>query len=514
MGDVARPAAWDATALNTAAVPLLELSGISKSFGGVQALKDVDFALSAGEIHGLVGENGAGKSTLMKNIAGVHAEYEGAMRIDGTPVRFRSARDALAAGIGMVHQELSVIPHLSVAENIFLGSQPVNRAGLVRWRWMAREAERHLQSLGIHVDPGITLGALPLGLQQLVELARVLFSGARIVILDEPTSALSPPEVRRLFEVLGRLRAAGRSFVFISHFLDDVLAVSDTVTVFRNARKVATERVASVDKAWLIGNMIGAGHEGLEESYTSDIKLESLPAAPVVLAADGLTLRGAFRDLSFQVRAGEILGIFGFMGCGQLELCRALAGKLRPDAGSLTIDGRAVHLDNTARAKRHGVALLPESRRSMLFAAEPVYRNISISLLEHISRLFLRPEQERRIAAEKVQQLDIRPPSVERTLRTLSGGNQQKVALARWLARLPKVLVLSEPTRGMDVGAKDDVVKIVRGLKAQGVGVVVVSAEPETILSLADRVLVMKKGVLAREFASEIVSKDRLLEAA
>ena len=501
------------------AAPLLELSGIGKTFGGVQALKDVDFTLNAGEIHGLVGENGAGKSTLMKIIAGVHADYQGSMRLDGTAVHFRSARDALAAGIGMVHQELSVSPHLSVAENIFLGNQPTNRLGVIRWRWMAREAERHLQSLGIHLDPGTTLGTLPLGLQQLVELARVLFSGARIVILDEPTSALSPPEVRRLFDLLGRLRAGGRSFIFISHFLDDVLAVSDTVTVFRNARKVATRPVrsvdaASVDKAWLIRSMIGAGHEGLEESYTGEIHLASLPDAPIVLGVEGLTSRGAFRNVSFDVRAGEILGIFGFMGCGQIELCRALSGKSQPQSGRLTIGGRTVRLESTARAKRHGIAILPESRRSMLFAAEPVYRNISISVLERISRLLVWPQVERRMAAGKVEQLDIRPTSVERPLRNLSGGNQQKVALARWLIHLPRVLVLSEPTRGMDVGAKEDVVRIVRGLKAQGVGVVISSAEPETILSLADRVIVMKKGTIAREFAGEVVSKDRLLEAA
>jgi ribose transport system ATP-binding protein len=314
--------------------------------------------------------------------------------------------------------------------------------------------------------------------------------------------------------VLGRLRAGGRSFIFISHFLDDVLAVSDAVTVFRNARKVATRETASVDKAWLIRSMIGAGHESLEESYTGEFQLDSLPHAPVVLEAEGLSCRDAFHDVNFQVRAGEILGIFGFMGCGQLELCRTLSGKQRPDAGRLTASGRTLHLDSTARAKRHGIAILPESRRSMLFGAEPVYRNISISVLERISRLFVRPQVERRIAAEKVVQLDIRPTSVERVLRTLSGGNQQKVALARWLVHLPKVLVLSEPTRGMDVGAKDDVVRIVRGLKAQGIGVVVASAEPETILSLADRVLVMKKGRVAREFANELVSKDRLLEAA
>src|SRR6185312_6218944 len=382
--------------------PLLELKGIGKTFGGVEALKDVDFALKAGEIHGLVGENGAGKSTLMKIIAGVHPEYQGIMRLDGAAVQFRSARDALAAGIGMVHQELSVIPYLSVAENLFLGNQPTNRAGIVRWRWMAREAAKHLQSLGIGLDPNTSLGNLPLGLQQLVELARVLFSGARIVILDEPTSALSPPEVRRLFEVLGRLRAGGRSFIFISHFLDDVLTVSDAVTVFRNARKVATRETASVAKSWLIRSMIGAGHESLEESYTGEFQLESLPQAPVVLEAEALGCRGAFHDVNFQVRAGEILGIFGFMGCGQLELCRTLSGKQRPDAGRLTATGRTLHLDSTARAKRHGIAILPESRRSMLFGAEPVYRNISISVLERISRLFVRPQVERRIAAEKV----------------------------------------------------------------------------------------------------------------
>jgi ribose transport system ATP-binding protein len=496
------------------APPVLELAGISKTFGGVVALSNVDFALRAGEIHGLVGENGAGKSTLMKIIAGVHTDYDGQMRLGGTPVRFRSTRDALAAGIGMVHQELSVVPHLSVAENVFLGMQPVDRFGRVRWRTMRREADAHLRRLGIELEPTTPLGMLPLGLQQLVELGRVLFSGARIVILDEPTSALSPPEVRRLFQTLGRLRTEGRSFVFISHFLDDVLEVSDAVTVFRNARRVAHSPTAAIDKHWLIERMIGAGHEELEESYTGEIMLETPAGAPAVLGAEGLGLRGAFHDISLEVRAGEVLGIYGFMGCGQLELARALAGKLRCDRGRLVMGGREVRLSSTARAKRAGIALVPESRRSMLFAAEPVYRNISISLLERIGRILLRPAVERRLAAEQVGALGIRPPSVDRHLRTLSGGNQQKVALGRWLARLPRVLVLAEPTRGMDVGAKDDVVKIVRSLKARDMGVVVVSAEPETVLSLADRILVMKKGTIAREFAGERVSKDRLLAAA
>ena len=243
--------------------PLLALCGIRKSFGGVAALSGVDFTLTQGEIHGLVGENGAGKSTMMKIIAGVHAGYDGTMAIDGRVVHFRSAGDALAAGIGMVHQELSIVPELSVAENVALGVQPTNRLGLIDYRRMRREAEHKLARLGLDIDPRTTIGQLPIGLQQLVELARVLSLGARIVILDEPTSALSPPEVERLFAMLRRVRADGTSFVFISHFLDDVLRISDSVTVFRNGRHVETARVGDIDKGWIIQRMIGSGHEAL-----------------------------------------------------------------------------------------------------------------------------------------------------------------------------------------------------------------------------------------------------------
>jgi len=493
---------------------LLELEGISKTFGGVAALREVDFALAAGEIHGLVGENGAGKSTLMKIIAGVHSGYAGEMRIEGRPVRFASPSAALAAGIGMVHQELSAVPALSVAENVYLGVQPVGRLGRIDWRGMRRGAREHLKSLGIDVDPRTPIGDLPLGMQQLVELARVLFSGARIIILDEPTSALSPPEVERLFGVLRRLRGAGRSLIFISHFLDDVLAICDRMTVFRNGRKVATEACASVDKRWVIDRMIGAGHEELEESYLADIALHSPPDARVVLDAQALTCAGAFRDVSLQVRAGEVLGIYGFLGSGQLELARTLFGRLPAERGRIVLDGQPVRLSSTARARRAGIAFVPESRRMMLFSQEPVFKNVTISILERIHRLWLRPAAERGIARQHVETLRIRPPRVEQPLGTLSGGNQQKVALAKWLTYLPRVLVLSEPTRGMDVGAKDDVMKTVRGLRARGLGIVVVSTEPETVLSLADRILVMKKGEVVREFSNEPVSKDRLLAAA
>jgi ribose transport system ATP-binding protein len=493
---------------------LLELKGIGKTFGGVEALRGVDFALRAGEIHGLVGENGAGKSTLMKIIAGVHPEFSGRFLLDGRETRFRSARDAHAAGIAMVHQELSVVPDLTVAENVFLGNQPTNALGLVQWRRMAREAGEQLARFGIDVDPLTRLGDLPIGLQQLIEIARVLFSGARIIILDEPTSALSPPEIERLFATLRRLRDAGSAIVFISHFIEDILRVSDTVTVFRNGLKVAETAATSTTKGALIEAMIGRGGEALEHSYTDDLILPPANGGPVVLSVAELSLARSLQTVSFEARSGEVLGVYGFMGCGQQELSRILFGKLKPDGGTIAVDGRPRSFGATADARRAGIALVPESRRAMLFHQEPVYKNISISILERISSLLLKPAAERAIAQRQVGQLQIRPPVVGLDLGMLSGGNQQKVALAKWLSYPPRLLVLCEPTRGMDVGAKNDVINIVRGLRAKGLAIIVLSTEPETVLSLADRILVMKRGAVVREFANEAVSKDRLLEAA
>lgn len=491
---------------------LLRLATVSKSFGGVAALQAVDFALEPGEIHGLVGENGAGKSTLMKIIAGVHHEYDGTMSLDGRIVRFRSAREALAAGIGMVHQELSVVPDLSVAENVYLGAQPA-RFGVIDWATMRRGAHEHLSALGIDLDPRTRLGNLPVGLQQLVEIARVLFSGARILILDEPTSALSPPETERLFTALRRLRAQGRSMVFISHFLDDVLAICDRVTVLRNGRAVATEPCAQIDKTWIIAHMIGS-HGQLEESYQGERTLAATTSTPPVLRVAGLTRANLFRDISLDVRPGEVLGLYGFMGSGQLELARSLGGRPPAQAGSIEVNGQRRRIRSTAAARRAGIALVPESRRLMLFAHEPIFKNITISILDRINRLFLRPARERAIAQTHITRLRIRTPNADRALGTLSGGNQQKVGLARWLTYPPRILVLNEPTRGMDVGAKEDVLKIVHGLRDQGMAVVVASAEPETVLALADRILVMKKGEVVRHFANETVSKERLLAAA
>ncbi|WP_316188238.1 MULTISPECIES: sugar ABC transporter ATP-binding protein [unclassified Bradyrhizobium] len=495
--------------------PLLELQDITKSFGGVTALRGVDFTLRPGEIHGLVGENGAGKSTLMKIIAGVHTGFSGRFLLDGREVHFNSVRDARAAGIAMVHQELSVAPDLTVAENVFLGNQPTNALGIVQWHRMAREAAEQLKRLGIDADPMSRLGDLPIGVQQLIEIARVLFSGARIIILDEPTSALSPPEVERLFAALRKLREQGTGIVFISHFIEDILLISDEVTVFRNGRKIMETRAADTSKAALIEAMIGKGRDALEDSYTHDITLPAPTAdKPVVVEADGLSLARNLKRVSFAVRAGEVLGIYGFMGCGQLELARILFGKLAPDAGELRVSGQRNRFKSTADARRAGIAFVPESRRDMLFLQEPVYKNISISILDRINAVLLKPARERALAKRQVEQLQIRPADVEIDLGLLSGGNQQKVALAKWLSHPPRLLVLCEPTRGMDVGAKSDVIGIVRKLRDQGIAVIVLSTEPETVLSLADRVIVLKRGEVVREFAGETISKDRLLEAA
>ena len=492
--------------------PLLQLTNVSKSFGGIAALKDVDFTLHAGEIHGLVGENGAGKSTTMKIIAGVYSDYEGEMRVDGKLVHFRSARDALSAGIGMVHQELSTVPDLTVAENVFLGHQPLTKFGTVDWAQINREAARLISSLGLDIDPKTLMGSLPVGLQQLVELSRVLFSGAKTIILDEPTSALSPPEVKRLFDVLRKIKAEGRGIIFISHFLDDVLEISDTVTVFRNGKKVATEPAASLTKDAVISHMIGRGSIGMHMGESAE--LISDDTRPIVLAADAIGDGKTLQNISLNLRAGEITGVYGFMGCGQVELARALFGKIKLKRGHLIMDGAQRNFKSTSAARRGGIAFVPENRRMMLFRTEPVYKNVSIAILDRIHRLLLKPGQERKIAATRAGDLQIRPPNPNMPLGSLSGGNQQKVALAKWLTHLPKVLILSEPTRGMDVGAKEDVIRIVKDLRDKGVAILVLSTEPETILTLANRVTVLRKGMVAKEFNSEILHKADLLAAA
>ena len=384
--------------------------------------------------------------------------------------------------------------------------------GTIDWARINAEAARLIASLGLDIDPKTRMGALPVGLQQLVELSRVLFSGARIIILDEPTSALSPPEVKRLFDVLRKIKAEGRGIIFISHFLDDVLEISDKVTVFRNGKKVATEDAANLTKDAVISHMIGRGSVGMHMGESAELHADD--NKKIVLSAEAIGDGKLLRDVSLELRAGEITGVYGFMGCGQIELARALFGKGKLKQGHLKLDGKTKSFSSTSVARSEGIAFVPENRRMMLFRTEPVYKNVSIAILDRIHKLLLKPKAERSIAQKHAADLQIRPPNANMLLGQLSGGNQQKVALAKWLTHLPKVLILSEPTRGMDVGAKEDVIRIVKDLRDKGVAILVLSTEPETILTLADRVSVLRKGTVAKQFNTGTLHKADLLAAA
>ncbi|MFN8490317.1 MAG: sugar ABC transporter ATP-binding protein [Caldilineaceae bacterium] len=495
------------------APPILELRNVSKRYGGAVALADVDFALRAGEVHGLVGENGAGKSTMMKLLSGVYNDYGGEMQLNGQVVRFASPADAQARGIGMVYQELSTFQHLTVAENLFSRQPPV-RAGLIDWKRMNREAQAHLRELGLNIDVTNLMGRLSVGTQQIVEIARVIFSGAKIVILDEPTSALSVPETRRLFDFIATLKAQGKTVIFISHFLEDVLEVTDRITVLKNARKVATLDTPGVTKPQLVELMIGSDAKLLQQMYEQEQSLPKRPArttGAVALAVDNLTRPGAFTNVSFQLHKGEILGLFGFMGAGQIQLARCLFGAERPAGGTLSLNGQQLNLKNTTVARAAGIAYVPENRRHSLMLTQEIYKNITLAHLGRLLGNLLNQRKEIAVARTQIEQVGVRPPKPMLPAGALSGGNQQKVVLAKWLTQQPQVMLLNEPTRGMDVGAKDEVLTIVQKLRDQGVAILLITTEPETIVRIADRSLVMSKGQLTAELSGAELTKENLM---
>ena len=506
---------------------LLSLRAVRKRYGGVLALDGVDFDLRPGEVHGLVGENGAGKSTLMKLLAGADVDFEGELRLAGAPRRFASPADAQAAGIAMVHQELSTFSHLTVAENLFGRDMP-RRFGFVSWAAMNRAAARHLQALGLDVDVTATMGTLPVGWQQLVEIARVIFSGARTILLDEPTSALSPPETRRLFELMRALRTQGKGLIFISHFLDDVLEISDRVTVLRNGRRAATLAAKDASKHDLVALMLGADSARLNLTYEPDTAAPlaaRVPAAKAgdsgapnpqeeVLRVEGLSKAGAFADVSFSLHAGEILGCFAFMGGGQSQLGRCLFGAERADTGVVHLEGKPLRLTSTTRARAAGIGFVPEDRRVALMHAREVFKNITVAHLARLSSWWLRERTELRIAAEQIASLGVRPTDPRLPVGVLSGGNQQKVVLAKWLTRTPRVLILNEPTRGMDVGAKEEVLGVITRLRGEGVAILLIGTEPETLLSVADRALVMRRGRITAKLVGAQLTKEELLKNA
>jgi ribose transport system ATP-binding protein len=487
---------------------VLELKNISKQFRTLQALKNVDFDLRQGETHALVGENGAGKSTLMRILAGVYDEYEGEFWLHGKRVHFHTPHEALAAGIGMIHQELSTMPGLTVAENLFLGHQPLTRFGTVDWGKMERVAEEELAKLGFpEINVKLPLGNYSLGIQQVVEVLRVMLSGAQVLIMDEPTSALSPSEVERLIQLIDTLRQQKRSIVYISHFLEEVMRVADRVTVLRDGQKVATLERKETEMNKLISLILGR-----------EINVALPPALPEATERDHILLdvknlsADVFSDVSFQVLAGQILGIYGPIGAGHFDVARAIFGMYRFDSGTIVVDGKKLPANFSARqAIQHGLSYATESRRKSLFMDEPIYRNITLPHLPRIGRLVPGQAQELKVAEPAMVRTNVQPPDPFNAAGKLSGGNQQKVAIARWLTFPPKVLIVSEPTRGMDVGAKSEVLAILRTLRNEHYGVLVASSEPETVLAVSDQIIVMSHGRIVAQMDNKGLDKDSLM---
>ncbi len=498
----------------TAQKVILELRNLSKRFGGVNALIDVDFDLREGEVHGLVGENGAGKSTLMKILSGVYSDYDGQMLLNGSLVRFHSPADARSKGIGMIHQELSIFPHLTVAENIFSGTQPLTKANTIDWKTMRQQAAEYLKELGLAIDVNSLMGDLSVGAQQMVEITRILFSGANIIIMDEPTSALSLPETKRLFSFIEKLKAQNKTVIFISHFLEDVLQISDRVTVFKNSRRVAVRENKGLTKHEVIELMLGSDSRMLLQAYEEDtIASRNTPnqAGAVTLTVHNLTYNGVFQDISFTVRDGEILGLYSFVGAGQLKLAQCLFGVEHPSKGTIEFKGKITKLRNTRHAKKLGIAYVPENRRDSLALDKEIFKNVTLVQLDRLLPIFLRRRLEIEVTTEKIQATRVRPALPNLPVGALSGGNQQKVVLAKWLVKTPELLILAEPTRGMDVGAKEEVLELIHELRSRGVAILLISTELETILANCDRVIVMHKGHLTAEFEGAQMSKDNLL---
>jgi ribose transport system ATP-binding protein len=487
-------------------VPILELKNISKKFRSIQALDHVDFDLCEGEVHALVGENGAGKSTLMRILAGIYTDYEGTYFLGGKQNHFHSPHEALSNGIGMIHQELSVIPQLSVAENLFLGRQPLTRLGTVDWGKMYGSAQKELHGLGFDLDARLPLEQFPLGTQQVVEVLRTIVSGARVLVMDEPTSALSPAEVKQLLALVDTLRKQKRSIIYISHFLEEVLQVADRITVLRNGRGVATLNRAEASLDQIIELMLG--HEVSRSTRSAAVESEH---EQTLLEVKDLT-SDVFKNINFRVGRGEIVGIYGAIGAGHFDVARALFGLYKFDHGQIILDDQAFPPNHSARyAIRHGLAYAIEARRKSLLLDDPIYQNITMPHLERISRFVPRRSQELAAAVPAITQVNVIPPDPLNPVGKLSGGNQQKVAIARWLTFPPKVFIVSEPTRGMDVGAKSEVLGILRKFGEQGYGVLVVSSEPETILAVSQRVIVMTHGEIVARMKNENLNKDALM---
>jgi ribose transport system ATP-binding protein len=489
--------------------PLLEARGLTKSFPGVRALKGVRLTLHRGEVLAVIGENGAGKSTLMKILAGVQQPDGGELRFEGETVRLGSVHEALGRGIALIHQELNLADNLDVAANIFLGREHLRR-GLIDSARLHREASLHLKAVGLRVDPGVRVSTLSLGQQQLVEIAKALSVQARVVIMDEPTSSLSSGEAANLFRVIRDLRSRGVSIVYISHRLGEVKELADRVTVLRDGENAGELERTEINHAAMVKLMVG---RDLSQFYAH----EPHPPGEVVLEVERLRTRANPRhELSFQVRAGEIVGVAGLVGAGRTEMLEALFGVTPALGGVIRVKGTEIRPRSPQEAIAAGLALVPEDRKGRGVILEMAVRdNISLSSLKRDqNRGFLNRARENDLSAEMIRNLGIKTPDAMQPVQFLSGGNQQKVVLGKWLALRPRVLLLDEPTRGIDVGAKHEIYRLMEDLARSGVAILFVSSELEEILGLSDRVLVLHEGRLTGELAREQLSEEAVLHLA
>ncbi|MFJ2770319.1 sugar ABC transporter ATP-binding protein [Streptomyces sp. NPDC087300] len=488
---------------------------MSKTFPGVRALDEVDFTARAGEVHALIGENGAGKSTLIKVLTGVYSPDAGQLTYDGSPVRFATPLDAQHAGISTIYQEVNLVPLMSVARNLFLGREPRGRLGLIDFARMHREAEEALRGLGVSVDVRRPLRELGVGAQQMVALARAVSVDARVVVMDEPTSSLEPREVRTLFGVIRMLRERGIAVIYVSHRLDELYEICDSVTVLRDGKVVHTGPLAELERLRLVALMLGREIETVrEEGLTNFTGTHDTQTEPILRASD-LTVAHHIHDVSITIRPGEVVGLGGLLGSGRSETAKAIAGALPTDSGSVTVAGDSVRPGSTPAAIRAGISLLPEDRKAEgIVPGLSVRENIALAALPRLSRFGL--VDEKRIDAVVdtfVRRLRIKASSPHQKVGELSGGNQQKVLLARWLAMHPKVLLLDEPTRGIDIGAKAEVQALIDELAEQGLGVLLISSDPEELIEGSDRVVVLRDGTTVAELTGTSVTEENLLHA-
>ena len=495
----------------TDAPTLLELRGISKRFPGVIALNDVNLEVRAGEVHALLGENGAGKSTLIKTIAGVYRPDDGDIRVDGKTALIRSPHDAQALGISTIFQEFTLAPDMTVAENIFLGREPLRFAPLaiVDRRALIRHTRDVLASLDLRIEPAAKVKHLGVAQQQMVEIAKALSLDARLIIMDEPTATLTAHEIERLFEAIDRLKRRGVAVIYVSHRLDEVKAICDRATILRDGAYIATVPVASTTIDEMIRLMVG---RDLQDKFP---KIAVEPREEL-LRVEGFTRKGVLHDVSFSVRRGEIVGIAGLVGSKRTETARAIFGADPIDGGRILLRGRPVKVRTPADAIASGIALIPEDRkRQGIFALLSVRENVVLSALERFSRLgLLSLRRERQRAQQFISSLRVATPDLEKLARDLSGGNQQKVVIAKWLNTDAEVFLFDEPTRGIDVGGKIEVYRLMGELLSRGAAIVMISSELPEILGLSDRILVMREGRICGEFTRAEATEEKILNCA